>query len=79
MPGIAEHAVPGINVCAESDDVDISDVDIVVRRVGVCRMKISTVMRCAQCRVIHDNELSTMVTCAQVCRKVHKTVDNLCG
>lgn len=53
MPGIAEHAVPGINVCAESDDVDISDVDIsdvdiVVRRVGVCRMKISTVMRCAQ-------------------------------
>lgn len=48
MPGIAEHAVPGISVCAESGDVDISDVDIVVRRVGVCRMKISTVMRCAQ-------------------------------
>ena len=43
MPGIAEHAVPGISVCAESGDVDI-----VVRRVGVCRMKISTVMRCAQ-------------------------------
>ena len=23
MPGIAEHAVPGISVCAESGDVDI--------------------------------------------------------
>jgi hypothetical protein len=31
MPGIAEHAVPGISVCAESGDVDIGDVDIVVR------------------------------------------------
>ena len=31
MSGIAEHAVPGISVCTESGDVDISDVDIVIR------------------------------------------------
>lgn len=50
MPGIAEHAVPGINVCAESDDVDISDVDIVVRRVGV------------PYEDIHSNEMRAMTS-----------------